>query len=87
LDILPVNERLPRKPQILPPGNPVSGLATQDLTELQVKNIKQREERMKTFVDDRNKWLERRAVAGRERARNNVETAKDIKKRFQESLK
>jgi hypothetical protein len=38
-------------------------------------------------VDDRNAWLERRAKASRERAVRNIEVAKDIRKRFLESLK
>ncbi|PGH35836.1 hypothetical protein GX50_01294 [[Emmonsia] crescens] len=36
---------------------------------------------------DRNEWLERRAQDSRERARNNVEICKDIRRRFLESLK
>jgi hypothetical protein len=83
LDILPVKDRLPAKPQIKQPDAP----SPQNLTELQMANIKQRDERMEAFVEDRNKWLERRAIASRERAQNNVRIAKDIKKRFMESLK
>ncbi|KAL5345679.1 hypothetical protein ACLOAV_009433 [Pseudogymnoascus australis] len=82
LDILPVVERLPNRPEVKQPETPVA----KDLTELQTANLKQQSERMKEFVDDREKWLERRAVASRERARNNIEIAKDIRKRFMESL-
>ncbi|KAG4437399.1 hypothetical protein IFR05_007124 [Cadophora sp. M221] len=86
LDIAPVAARLPNRPQVKPPPyDGKSGLNV--LTDLQKQNIKQRDERMKEFVDDRNKWLERRAAASRERARSNVEIAKDIRKRFFESLK
>lgn len=82
LDILPVVERLPNRPEVKQPETPVA----KDLTELQTANLKQQSDRMKEFVDDREKWLERRAFASRERARNNIEIAKDIRKRFMESL-
>lgn len=87
LDILPMKDRLPNRPQIMQPqpAGPRSGVDA--LTELQVKNIQQREDRLNEFVDDRNKWLERRAAASRERARSNVKNAKEIRKRFLESLK
>lgn len=82
LEILPVAERLPNRPEVKQPEVP----AAKDLTELQTAHLKQQDERMKEFVADREKWLERRAVASRERARNNIEIAKDIRKRFIESL-
>ncbi|KFZ14605.1 hypothetical protein V502_05989 [Pseudogymnoascus sp. VKM F-4520 (FW-2644)] len=82
LEILPVAERLPNRPEVKQPEVP----AAKDLTELQTAHLKQQDERMKEFVADREKWLERRAVASRERARNNIEIAKDIRKRFMESL-
>ncbi|KFY77765.1 hypothetical protein V499_02919 [Pseudogymnoascus sp. VKM F-103] len=82
LEILPVAERLPNRPEVKQPEVP----AAKDLTELQTAHLKQQDERMKEFVADRENWLERRAVASRERARNNIEIAKDIRKRFMESL-
>lgn len=82
LEILPMAERLPSRPEVKQPEVP----AAKDLTGLQTAHLKQQDERMKEFVADREKWLERRAVASRERARNNIEIAKDIRKRFMESL-
>lgn len=83
LRIQPVEERPPNRPRI----KPIPELsAARALTDLQKQNIEQREERFKEFVDDRNKWLERRAKASRERAVNKVEIAKDIRARFLKSL-
>jgi hypothetical protein len=86
LPLLPVEKRLPRRPEF-PADSPLPAPSSEHLTHLQCKNIKQRDERMKAFVDDRNQWLERRAEASRERAKSNVEIAKDIRKRFLENLK
>lgn len=84
LAMLPVEERLPRRPQLTPPAD----RSTQDcLTDQQKKMITQRDERMKAFLADRNKVLERRAADSRERAKKNVEFAKDVRRRFLESLK
>jgi hypothetical protein len=38
-------------------------------------------------VADKLKWLERRAVDSRERAKKNVENAADVRRRFLESVK
>jgi hypothetical protein len=84
LDILPLEQRLPRRPKM---PAPEAEQSVAKLTEFQQNNIKQREARMKAFVDDRNQWLERRATESRDRAKNNVEIAKDIRRRFLESLK
>lgn len=54
---------------------------------MQQQHIQQREERLEAFLEDRKKWLERRAEASRKRALNNIEIAKDIRKRFLQSLK
>ncbi|KAH7388950.1 hypothetical protein BKA64DRAFT_580535 [Cadophora sp. MPI-SDFR-AT-0126] len=87
LAIPPVADRLPNRPQVKPPPSYDGKSGANVLTDLQKKNIQQRDDRMKEFVDDRNKWLERRAAASRERARNNVEIARDIRTRFMNSLK
>lgn len=84
LSIQPVEERLPNRPTVKAPPEPT---ADRPLTDLQRKHIGQRDERFKAFVDDRNEWLERRAVASRERAKCNIEFAKDIRRRFHETLK
>lgn len=85
LDILPVEKRLPNRPKIEPPL-PSSSEPLLPLTELQKKMIHQRQERLKEFVDGRNEWLERRAKDSRQRAKRNVEIAKDIRRRFLQSL-
>jgi len=86
LDILPVKDRLPNRPQVAKPDTSALDAATDKLSELQISHIKQREDRYKAFVDDRNVWLERRSKASQDRAKNNVEIAKDIRKRFFASL-
>lgn len=83
LDILPVDKRLPNRPKVEPP--PERG-ATVPRTELQKAQIQQREDRYKAFVEDREKWLARRAQKSKERAQSNVEIAKDIRRRFMASL-
>jgi hypothetical protein len=84
LDILPVKDRLPRRPHIEKP-EPVGATKT-GLTDLQKENIDKREQRYKEFIDDRNQWLARRANDSQERSRKNIEIAKDIRRRFLESL-
>ena len=86
LDILPVSQRLPNRPEVSRPQPSASLSEGGGLTELQIKNIQQREKRMNDFEDDRNMWLERRAAESRERSLNNFELAKDVRKRFLESL-
>lgn len=83
LDILPVGQRLPNRPTVAPPPEPQ---LKRDLTSQEKENISARDARFKTFVDDRNTWLERRAKASRERAKNNVELAKDVRRRFMASM-
>ena len=84
LEIQPVEARLPNRPTIQPPSEPAADRA---LTDLQRSKIEQREERLAAFLDDRNKWLERRANASRDRAQRNIEVAKDVRRRFLEGLK
>ena len=83
LEVPPVDLRLPNRPTIAPPPEPA---ADRPLTDLQQQLVKQREERLDAFVKDRNEWLQRRAEASRKRAQNNIEIAKDVRKRFLESL-
>lgn len=86
LDILSAEHRVPRKPQFPPADN----LPAPDLKALgptRKAMVEQREDRMRTFVEDRNEWVERRAKGSRERAKNNIEFAKDVRKRFLESLR
>ena len=84
LDIQPVEERLPNRPTVKPPHEAAEN---RPLTDSQKKMVAQREERLRAFVEDRNKWLQRRAADSKERSKKNIEAAKDIRKRFMESLK
>ncbi|OAL44928.1 hypothetical protein IQ07DRAFT_591773 [Pyrenochaeta sp. DS3sAY3a] len=86
LDILPVQDRLPRRPQIEQPDTSALEADQNRLTDLQKNNIKQREERFKAFVDDRTEWLQRRSDASKARAKKNVEIAQDIRRRFLETI-
>ena len=87
LEVCKVEERLVQRAEIVASKNTLQksdGKNKKDLTELQVENIKQREERFREFVEDRNRWLERRAKDSQERAKKNVEIARDIRARFME---
>ncbi|MCJ1299534.1 hypothetical protein MMC08_002326 [Hypocenomyce scalaris] len=84
LVILPIEQRLPRKPHLAHPLDPPT---LDGLTDLQKKNIEKHDEEMKAFVKDREQYMERRAVQSRERAVKNVEIAKDVRRRFLNSLK
>ena len=83
LDILPVAERLPNRPAVAPAPEPK---LSRELTTQEKDMIRQRDERYKAFVDDRNAWLDRRARASRERASKNKEIAKDVRKRYFASI-
>ena len=87
LEMCKVEERLVQRAEIVTSKNASQksdGKNKKGLTQLQVENIKQREERFQEFVEDRNRWLERRANDSQERAKKNVEIAKDIRTRFME---
>lgn len=86
LEILPVARRLPRKPEILPPIPDLSELDISNLSLEKREKLSQHKERYDLFVKDRNEWLERRAKDSRERAMNNTQICKDIRRRFLESL-
>jgi hypothetical protein len=86
LDILPVDQRIPRKPQF-PPADNLPGPDLKALDPTRKAMVEQREDRMREFVKDRNEWLERRANDSRKRAKNNIEIAKDVRKRFLATLK
>ena len=85
LDIQPVEERIPRKPEF-PAGGVPEGPNVEALNEQQKSMITQRKERMDTFIKDRNEWLDRRAKDSRARSKKNIEDAKDIRRRFLASL-
>ncbi|BDD62103.1 hypothetical protein MPDQ_000700 [Monascus purpureus] len=82
LDILPVQQRLPRKPQFPPYDTTMDAPKPKELTELQKKMIVQREERFREFLKDHNELLEAKAVESRERAKKNIELAREVRRRF-----
>jgi hypothetical protein len=85
LGILPVEQRLPRRPEEpLPRDQPSRNTA--GLSDLQKKMIKQRQERLDEFVADKLAVLERRAADSRDRAKKNTEHAAEVRKRFLASL-
>jgi Protein of unknown function (DUF2961) len=80
--ILPVEQRIPRKPTM-----PTDGLFKPTVSKLnkqQQEMHKLQEERMEEFMKKRNEWLTRRAEDSRQRAIANVEFAKKIRKDFLE---
>ena len=82
LEILPVENRLPRRPQY-PPHSPSSDAPKgKELTVLQKEMIAQRDQRFKEFKEDLAELLESKARESRDRAKKNVEIAADIRRRF-----
>jgi Protein of unknown function (DUF2961) len=81
LDILPVEQRLPRKA-----GGPgMNDLPTVDRAELDPQRrrmYEQRDARRADFTAQRNEWLERRAVESRERTTRNTELAAEVRAKF-----
>jgi hypothetical protein len=81
LDILPVEQRLPRKAE----GPGMKDLPTVDRTTLSPERremYEQRDARMADFTAQRNEWFERRAVESRERAAKNRELAAELRAKF-----
>lgn len=78
LDMIPVNERLPRRETVVPP----TSVLGPNPTEEQQKMIDQRLERLKSFVAEKQQWLERRARDSRQREAKNIEFAADVRKRY-----
>ncbi|KAK9482021.1 hypothetical protein V1527DRAFT_455430 [Lipomyces starkeyi] len=86
LDMLPVEQRLPRRPEF-PPADNVPRPDMSSMSVVHEAKVAAQIARMEEFVKDGNEWLERRANDSRERARNNVKLAQDIRRRFLASLK
>ncbi|KAL3430030.1 hypothetical protein BDV09DRAFT_179313 [Aspergillus tetrazonus] len=86
LDILPVGDRLPRRPtmQLIP--EPTEHEIASMSAEKKGK-LAQHRERYEAFVKDRNEWLERRARESKRRALNNVQICEDIRQRFLKGLR
>ena len=80
LSLPPVSMRFPRKAAIA-----VDDIAEPDMStaspELQAL-VNQRTERFKEYLADRLTWIDRRADASQERARKNVELARELRARW-----
>jgi len=85
LDILPVAQRIPRKPEF-PAGDRPENPNVQVMDPTKKAMVEQRQDRMEAFVKDRNEWLARRAADSKTRAKENIEFAKDVRKRFLDGL-
>ncbi|KAA8906911.1 hypothetical protein TRICI_005049 [Trichomonascus ciferrii] len=85
LNILPVDERLPRKPVLPAPPMEPPNLNTLDSVKKQ-KHL-EHNRRFREFLDDRSQWIERRAEDSKVRSIKNIEIAKDIRTRYLNSLK
>ncbi|KAI5288065.1 hypothetical protein KEM55_009182, partial [Ascosphaera atra] len=86
LELPPVKERLPRRATVPPhdwkvdtPGPVVP------LTDLQKKQIAERERRYKEILESAKKLFEKRAKETREREKLTKEYAADVRRRFLES--
>nr|WP_281353659.1 glycoside hydrolase family 172 protein [Phytoactinopolyspora mesophila] len=86
LDMLPVEERLPRRPAS-PPADGVVLPDRDTLDEVRQAMLRQRDERMNEFERRRAEWLERRAQDTRERQAANAENASRIRASFLEGLR
>ncbi|OCK73530.1 hypothetical protein K432DRAFT_312629, partial [Lepidopterella palustris CBS 459.81] len=85
-EFLPVKKRSSHKPEF-PPKVQFSMTRHQDSGSAAKGNGEQLEHRMKGFAMYRNVWLERRAKDSRKRVNDNIKFAKDVRKRFLDSLK
>ncbi|KIV82022.1 hypothetical protein PV11_04163 [Exophiala sideris] len=85
LEILPLEKRLPRRPTF--PADPdLPEPSPSNMTEQQREMVNQRDDRLKAFIKDRDEWVAGRAKDSRKRAEQNIELAKDVRKRFLQSL-
>ncbi|KAL4887772.1 hypothetical protein BDV59DRAFT_212016 [Aspergillus ambiguus] len=84
LDILPVESRLPRRPQFPPHNSTTDAPKPNVLTSLQKEMITQRSLRFQEFKQDLQELMEAKAKESRDRAKKNVELAKDVRCRFME---
>lgn len=80
LDILPVEKRLPRRPVIV--TDDIQDTDPSTLDDTQKAFVKQREDRYKEYLADRNAWVDRRAADSQQRAVKNKEYAAEIRSRW-----
>lgn len=86
LSLPPVEKRLPRRPVVLQDDVP-QGADTANLSDEQNAFVKQREERYKEYLADRQTWVDRRATDSKNRAMKNKEYAAEIRERWLKNLK
>ncbi|KAE8538161.1 hypothetical protein D1P53_005499 [Cryptococcus gattii VGV] len=80
LSILPVEQRLPRRPIV--PQDDVPQSAADDIDADQKALVQQREQRFKDYLADRQVWIDRRAADSKHRAIKNREFAAEIRQRW-----
>ncbi|MFE0332267.1 glycoside hydrolase family 172 protein [Streptomyces sp. NPDC003753] len=83
LDILPVEQRLPRRWQT-PPTDGVTIPDRALLDDVHREMYERRDARMRDFLAKREEWLNRRAAQSREWAAENKLIARDLRRRFLE---
>lgn len=84
LFLLPVELRIPRKATISKDDVPEPDMSK--ATDQQRELVKQREERFKEYLADRQIWIDRRAESSQVRAKKNVEMAQEVRDRWLASL-
>lgn len=84
LTMLPVDKRLPRRPTIAQDDVPQG--AADDIDDDQKALVKQRDQRFKDYLADRQQWVDRRAADSKERAVKNKVHAEEIRTRWLASL-
>lgn len=84
LSVPPVVKRLPRRPVIPQDDVPEREFGTLD--EERKGMIKQREERFKEYLRDRQEWVDRRAKDSKARSEKNAQHAKELRSRWIASL-
>lgn len=80
LFLLPVELRIPRKATISKDDVPEPDMSK--ATDQQRELVKQREERFKEYLADRQIWIDRRAESSQVRAKKNVEMAQEVRDRW-----
>lgn len=80
LTMLPVEQRLPRRPVMS--GGDVPQPDTGKLDDKRKTMVKEQEERFEAYLKDRQGWVDRRAKDSQARAVKNVEIAKEIRQRW-----
>lgn len=80
LSLLPVDQRLPRKATIN--KDDVQEPVVAEMTGLQQKMVQQRADRLVEYLRDRQVYIDRRAADSQQRAKENVQLAKEVRDRW-----